>query len=350
MPLSKILTLLNKHGSVFCSPKGINKMLVQHLYVSEEKLISLELSPSEQFEELQPKVWFLESIRPRANYTYWIYKNCLKFPNEETQYNERMEHLVPDRYCKNNLPVVSKTGEVFYSQNFVLPITLPKYNYSTTLREEQIKSNILNQTINIVLAFPPNYNPAKRYKCLCVLDGYIWLYTMQLHQHLAHLASAGKSQQYIVCYVMQKDRLKELENNKDYCKFLGQELPAHLVSQKIVASSEDLILYGQSIGGLAALNTERYCPASFGTIISQSASIWCDKSGELGKYFKNNCPICKLYFSLGNCEISLIKNIDIKFKNYLKNKKNCKFRMFSGGHNFISWLEDLLKYLKNINK
>ena len=54
-----------------------------------------------------------------------------------------------------------------------------------------------------------------------------------------------------------------------------------------------------------------------------------------------------MYFSYGNCEINQITDTCEKFKDVIK-QKNFYFKIFSGGHDYISWKNDLITTLKSL--
>ncbi len=174
---------------------------------------------------------------------------------------------------------------------------------------------------------------------------------MHLESTLSALIKAKKINNYILCFVIQKDRNAELPLNKAFCKFIGQDLTAFL-AQKFgtIASKENFVFCGQSFGGLTALGLEMYCPNTIGTIICQSASLWFDKQDVVLAHFCSHLPSSKFYYSYGIAEQSYITEKGSRFKELLKHNPNCKFNTFAGGHDYLSWQDDLIETLKSFCK
>ncbi len=343
----EIKNYLKNNGSVCVTNLNNNKMLVEYVYLGDDNINSLELSPKQQFKQIKSNVWYYKHILPQGiNSCYWLHKNCKKFKNE---LDERRENsLLKDDYAKNKLYVVNEKGEKGFAYNFILPFEIPENSKTLNSKKYTIKSEVLGEDREVIITLPKNYNLEKNYKCLVLSDGAMWKYSLNLEETLNTLAESGKIDEYIICYVIQKNRNKELVFNKKFCEFLCLELPKFLSEKKLIRDNNNLIFSGQSFGAITALCLEMYFPNVYKTIISQSASLWTDENNEILKYFKVHKIQSKLYYSYGKFEGWFIKDKGKKFKNIIKQNLHCKFKIFGGDHNFISWREDLIDALKSI--
>lgn len=348
MSFEEIKKFVSENGSVFVSDMDEKRMIVQHLYIGDDKIFSLEFSPNEQFEQISKNVWFRQYVLPKVdNMCYWLYKNCLDFPDEEIFEKERDELFIDDDYSKNVLLFSDKNGEVSSKQTYILPVK--REVSSKKFHSETIKfySETLKEYREIVVVYPKSYEKGKSYKVLILTDGEPWFYTMHLEQTISQSAKNGDIDDYILCFIMQKDRNVELPMNKIFCKFICEDLYVFLKNKFNIDNAKDNFVFcGQSFGGLTALYIEMYFPNVFGKIICQSASLWYDKKDEILKHFAKKEIVSNLYYSYGNCEKSFIADKGICFKDFLKNLPKCKFNIFGGGHDYLSWEKDLLGALK----
>lgn len=312
---------------------------------------SLEFSPNEQFVEIMPSLWYREYVIPKVNnLCYWLYKNCKEFPDEEVFEEQRDKLYIDDKFSKNILYFYDELGTIYSTQTYIRPVENKKYNFA--LKDEKIKlySKALNEDREIILEYPKDYDKTKNYKLLILTDGICWKYTMNLGCQLVGLSNELHIQNYIICYILQKDRNIELPMNKQFCEFICIDLINYLADKlKCSLSKDDLVFCGQSFGGLTALYIEKYFPNIFGAIICQSASLWYDKENEIIEYFKNNKILSKLYYSYGNCEKTFISEKGKLFKEILANDPNCNFNIYPGGHDYLSWQDDILNALKFLN-
>ena len=348
----EIEQLLEKNGSLFISDADENSLSVQHVVLTDSSVTALEYSPEEQFEQIMPNVWYREYTMPKVkNSCYWLFKNCQDYPDEDIYEDERFALYYPDPYSKNIFNFRDENGDIYFKQNFFY--SLPKLIDKYTLQSEKLSlfSKALRQDRDFILEYPLNFDKNKTYKILLITDGDCWKYSINLGQTLTKLAIEQGLDQYIICYINHKNRSEELFLNKKFAKFISVEL-TELISKKlgIPFNKDNFVFSGQSYGGLMALTIAMYFPERIGTIISQSASLGYDKKDTAVKYFASHKPKTKLYYSFGNNEIPFIKDKGILFKDFLKDSADCAFNIFSGGHNYISWQDDLIYALQNFVK
>ena len=343
---SEIKMLVEQHGSVFVTYLGINTILVQHIFVADEKLQSLEYSPSEQFEEILPNIWWREYTLPKVkNLCYWLYKNCLQYADEEKYEEKRNSLIVQDKYCKNTLPFFDSKGNEYFKQTYILPIASCKNKVNLVSNKISFFSKTLQEDRELIIEYTKSVNVNKPYKFLIVADGEVWKYSLNLGNWLGQIS---KDKNLIICYIVQKDRNQELPLNKKFCKFVSHDIVNYLTDKFAATYNPDnFIFWGQSFGGLAAIGLDMYCPNRIGTIICQSASLWWDKEQKIINFYSKHKPNCRFYYSYGVCENNFITNDGARFKSFLAPVKQCRFNIFAGGHDYISWLNDLMFAMKN---
>lgn len=336
-----------KNGSVFVSDLNQDQILVQHIYIGDNTITSLEYSPQEQFEQIIPNIWYREYTLPNVhNLCYWLFKNCKEFKDEEKYESERDALYIEDKYSKNVLPFYDDQGNIYSNQTYIYPIKELSKCFNLKNEKLQFYSDSLQEEREVIIEYPQNYSPSKKYKVLLLTDGICWKYTM----HLGDCLSNDKDiNEYIVCYILQKNRNIELPMNKRFCKFITIDLIKFLSSKfNLTSDKNNFVFCGQSFGGLTALYIDMYFPNRIGTLICQSASLWYDKKDEILDHYKNNNVNSKMYYSYGNCEKPFITDKGILFKDFLSGNKGNKFKIFAGGHDYISWQKDILNALKNI--
>lgn len=345
MSIKEIKKLIKQKGSVFVSSIENNKFFVQHIFIGDKSIHSLEYSPNEQFEQILPHVWYREYILPHVdNLSYLLFKNCEKYKDEIKYEKERVALLVFDKYSKNILRFYDANGKIYFKRTYILPIKKIACN---KLKSKKVifYSKSLNEDREIIIEYPKGYKKGNNSKILILTDGLCWKYTMHFGQELGMEKSLSN---IILCYVLQKNRNTELPNNKSFCKFISIDLLNFLYKKLNISNDkENFIFCGQSFGGLTALGIDMYYPDRIGTIICQSASLWNDKRNKIFNYYKSNKIKSNMYFSYGNCEINQITNTCEKFKDVIK-QKNFYFKIFSGGHDYISWKNDLITTLKSL--
>lgn len=346
MSIKEIKKLNKKEGSVFVSNIDENRIFVQHIFLGDKTIHSLEYSPNEQFEQILPHVWYREYTLPLVNnLCYWLFKNCEKYKDEIKYEEERRSLCVFDKYSKNILRFYDAKGKIYFKQTYLLPI---KKIRNIKLKSKRIifYSKSLSEDREIIIEYPKGYKNSNKSKILILTDGLCWKYTMHFGQELGMEKSLSN---IILCYVLQKNRNTELPNNKSFCKFISIDLLNFLSKELNIPNvKENFIFCGQSFGGLTALGIDMYFPDRIGTIICQSASLWNDKGNRIRNYYKHNKIKSHMYFSYGNCEIFQITDTCARFKDAIR-QKNFYFRIFSGGHDYLSWKNDLISTLKSFN-
>ncbi len=331
--ISEIKSFLKENGSVFVERHG-DKLKIQHLYVSNGDIKSLEISSGLKFKQIKKDVWFLEYTRDYVeNICYYLFKDC-----ENLKGTDRDKNIIDDPYAKNKLDFCNENGEVYFSQNYVLPV--PKIpNFSLKAETHKVYSDILKKEYEILVAYPKNFGKNKSQKCLIVTDGGVWHYSMHLAEQINEIDN------FLVCFVMQQDRNVELPN-KDFAKFVACELTAYLTDKKLAKSKQNLYFWGQSFGGLTALYIDEYFSDFIGNIICSSPSLWF-KNNKFLDYYKENAPKTNFHLSYGNADFGAIKTKTKILAEYIKPLETT---IFKGGHDYVSWDLDFLNTIRTLKK
>jgi enterochelin esterase-like enzyme len=147
------------------------------------------------------------------------------------------------------------------------------------IEKHGIKSSLLNNTRDIWIYTPPNYDETKTYPSIFFTDGDLCTSSlMNAPNTLNNLINAGKIPPIIAVMISpidRKRRFQELTCNDSFVKFLVDEcLPWVRKNWPISDKPEDTIISGISLGGLNALYVGMSFPTFFGKVLSQSGSFW----------------------------------------------------------------------------
>lgn len=328
--IDEIKSFLYNNGSVFVEKRG-DKLKIQHLYVSNGDVESLEISTRLKFKQIKKDVWFLEYTRDYVdNICYYLFKNC-----ENLKGTDRENNIIDDPYAKHKLDFYNENGEVYFSQSYILPVLkIPTFTLKTELHK--VYSDVLKREYEVLIAYPKNFGKTKPQKCLIVTDGGVWHYSMHLAEQINEIDN------FLVCFVMQQDRNAELPN-KNFAKFVASELTAYLKDKKLVKSNKNnFYFWGQSFGGLTALYIDEFFSEFISNVICSSPSLWY-KNNKFLDYYKQNAPKTNFYLSYGNADFAAIKTKTKILADYIK---SVDATIFKGGHDYVSWNLDFLNTIR----
>ncbi len=331
--IEEIKAFLKQNGSVFVKNQG-GKLKIQHLYVSNGDVETLEISNRLQFTQIKKDVWFLEYTRDFVdNICYYLFKNCQNLKGADKENN-----IIDDPYAKNKLKFYNDTGKVYFEQNYILPV--PKIpNFSLKTETHKVYSNILNKKYEILIACPKNFGKIKHKKCLIVTDGGVWHYSMRLAEQI------NEKDDFLVCFIMQQDRSKELPY-KNFAEFIACELTAYLTNKKFVEPNKNnFYFWGQSFGGITSLYIDEFFSNYIGNVICSSPSLWF-KNNKFLDYYKENPTKTNFYLNYGNADFKPIQNKTKILAEYIKPAHTS---IFKGGHDYVSWNIALLNTLNTIS-
>ncbi len=330
--ISEILEILKQSGSVYVEKNG-DELKIQHLFVSNGDVHSLEISNRLKFKQIKKDVWFLEYKRDYVNnLCYYFFKDC-----EDLKGEARDSHIIDDIYAKNKLNFYDENGEIYFSQNYILPVlSIP--NFSLKTETHKIYSQILKKEYEIIIAFPKNYDKKKQQKCLIVTDGGVWHYSIHLAEQINEIDN------FIVCFVLQQDRSKELPF-KDFAEFVSREITSYLINNKLAKpDKQNFYFWGQSFGGLTALYIDEYFSDFIGNIVCSSPSLWF-KNNKFLDYYEKNAPKTNFCLSYGNADFKPIQNKTKILAEYIKPLNTT---IYKGGHDYVSWNIDFLNTIRTL--
>ncbi len=119
-----------------------------------------------------------------------------------------------------------------------------------------LKSKILNNSRDITIYKPHNYNYKKEHNILFVFDGKNYQNKINTTLILDNLIANNKIKPTIAIFInnaSKKSRSKELPPNKEFAKFMVKELfPFIKTKVKFTHKSSNTIITGSSYGGLAS--------------------------------------------------------------------------------------------------
>jgi len=155
-------------------------------------------------------------------------------------------------------------------------------NTNSSIDTFQYQSKILNNTRNIFVYLPPDYNSMKQggYTTIYLFDSFIYLNRVEVPNILDNLIIEGKITPIIAVMIdnpSRSSRMTELPLNfKFKDAIISELLPTINKKYNVSTSPNDNIIGGISYGGLAAAFIGFYHPDKFGKILSQSGSFWRD--------------------------------------------------------------------------
>lgn len=352
MDKCEVLDLLKREGSCFVTPISQDEMFIEHLFVNDSDIKSLELSPNKQFKEISPDVWYISYKSPKAkNLCYWLYKNCQNLQNEEFDEKERIKRMIPDKYSKNIFTFYNEDDSISSSRAYMFPFKVTEKNRNITEYKLSFYSENLKEERECMIVLPPDYDSKKRYPCLFISDGTPWRKSLHLESLLYKKMEEKTIKPQIMCFIIQKDRNIELPMNKSFSAYVAEELVCYLYEKGLVLQGADnYTFFGSSYGGLAGQYIQMYYGDKIGKIICQSSSLWYDKEDEILNYYQNKNFVGRLYYSYGNCEAPFITDKGQQFEDILTKREDCRFVIFEGGHEYFAWQDDLINALKYFDK
>lgn len=144
-----------------------------------------------------------------------------------------------------------------------------------TVTEQMVRSEILDNERTVWTYEPPPHDAAMEPMLLIQFDGDHCIGKMGLPVVLDNLHAARRVRPVIALFVGNVDRGIELPCNVSFADFLADELiPWARARFGISARPEQVMVAGQSYGGLAAAWVGLTRPDAVGHVISQSGSFW----------------------------------------------------------------------------
>ena len=296
-------------------------------------------------------------------------------PNDplNNDWERRWKNVQDDEFNKNKLNFTGKVSDKYRTVPFVVlekakeHVWVKEYLTSPKGKIENFKiySDILKGERDISIYTPNEYSEDnKPYGVLLLNDGFEYINILSAQNVLDNLIAKKEIPPIITVFVhATKDRAENLKCNDEFSKFLACEVMTYVEKEfNISNKSEDNIIGGYSLGGLAASYTALKYPHIFGNVLSQSGSYWYkrddykseDKLWIINEFASIERLPIKFYINVGDIEpkISMI-DTNVQFSEALnKLGYKVKFETFGSGHDYLCWgetLADGLKYLLGIN-
>ncbi|MET0448091.1 MAG: enterochelin esterase [Aeromicrobium sp.] len=171
------------------------------------------------------------------------------------------------------------------------------------------------------------------------LDGDAWTSTQSLPTILDNLVAEGLLPDVCALLVDSGDRearWRDLDATGGIDEYIVDELlPWARSRYGISADPTQVVVVGQSLGGLSALRTGLRHPGSVGAVVAQSASLWSDDL--LGLVAACTDPSIRVHLEVGALEWVLVqphRELAIALEDA---GIDVTFAEFTGGHDYACW-------------
>lgn len=176
------------------------------------------------------------------------------------------------------------------------------------------------------------------YPCVFVLDGEGWQSSQDFSHTVNNLTSAG---QIPACYVVFLDaegprRIADLAIDGEASTYVAGDLLDWIRSHFAVSTDpKDIVIAGQSLGGLTALKTVFDHPDRVGAALSQSASLWQDNMME--RAIAADPAASRFYLDIGTYGLSMLGQ-NQNLSAYLQERSfSITYAEYTGGHDYACW-------------
>jgi len=271
-------------------------------------------------------------------------------PLNPLQYAERANELNPYEVTLYSAAELPSAESQFWS------VVQPKVATGRVQRDK-FTSKLLGNERPIWVYTPHDYAADKKpYGLLVLSDGGLYLNSARVATTLDNLIAAGLIPPLVAVMVDNPDRFRELACTPAYADFLAQEIvPWARANYHATDRSEQTIIGGASLGGLAAAFVALKHPEVFGNVLSQSGSFQWKPDNEkdfewLTRQFAAS-PRLPLRFSF---EAGLMENIsgappgqpvpppllvaNRNFRDALQSKGySIHYTEFNGNHTLFNW-------------
>lgn len=225
-------------------------------------------------------------------------------------------------------------------------------NTGSKLDTFKISSNILDNTRDIYVYLPPNYNDDVSYKypVIYLFDSFIYLHRIEVPNVLDNLIQEGKIEPMIAVMMdnpTPASRKYELPLNPSFKDFMVHELVPYVRGKyRITDNPDKTVIGGISYGGLASAYIAFFHPDIFGRVLSQSGSFWRDleltdcKGAEyrgdwlINRYLTEENKKLKIFLDWGLQENMCLSSGRSMAKVLDKKGYKCKFVEFNGWHDW----------------
>jgi len=174
-----------------------------------------------------------------------------------------------------------------------------------------------------------------------LLDGEVWHRTGYGAETIDELCARGEfTDSHLAPFLLLVDcegeprRMQDLSIDGGMCDELVTEILPWLRERvPLSPNPSDVVISGESLGGLTALKTVLLHPEHFGAAIAQSPSLW--QSG-LGEPLAHASP-ARVFMTAGVHEQGLVEHVRVCSEALTDRDYTHRYIEFNGGHDFAWW-------------
>jgi enterochelin esterase family protein len=213
---------------------------------------------------------------------------------------------------------------------------------------QSFSSTILNNTRNVWIYRPPNYNDQNQYPILYVHDGGEYIALAKMPNVLDNLIAAGEIEPLVVAFIDPVNRGPEYVKNQvpSFINLMVNELVPWVEAQVSVRGAAERGVMGTSNGGYISARLGRDHPAVFQKIASQSGALRAD-GGSLITSYASGVDVERVYLDTGY--IADFIEANRSFRSVLESSNTTfTYAEYPEGHSWGLWranLDELLRYL-----
>lgn len=305
--------------------------------------------------------------------------NTITTYNLKLVYNDGTEKVIIDPTNKEKIQFINdyfpqseiSTNSIIRDPSIEITYFPHKKSNKHLVKNIQFYSQVLNNTRNLWLYFPPEYDEDKKYKLAIFFDGLTLIDGLPIVYIIDKLIKEETINPYVILFIGNIDwntRKKELRLNNDFHKFLINEaIP--LVQEHAKIYDKNIILGGFSYGGLASFYHSIKNPKIFSRIISLSGDLTAnlDPVNSFNDHLRKRESIIKMYVKKDKTKLPkrvfqavglfedkpgilttiLTSNREMNTLLTAKGIKN-KYIEYNGGHELLHahiFIEDAIKFI-----
>ncbi len=231
---------------------------------------------------------------------------------------------------------------------------------------ERFASERLGGARRIWVFTPPDFTPhSVQYNLLLGLDGLAYQSVVPTPKIVEYLRAAGRLGPSVVVLVESGagSRERDLAHNPEFAQFLAEELVPWLQQRyHLSLRAVQTVLFGSSLGGLAAAFAAYRYPEVFGNVLAQSGAFFWTAPSDRGatsmmsEFASAARKPIKFYLDAGTFEKVVYPGMQMSLLAGVRHLRDVlvakgyavKYAEFEGGHDYSCWagtLADGLLYL-----
>ncbi len=230
-----------------------------------------------------------------------------------------------------------------------------------------LPSRYLRGTRSVWVFAPEGFDPkSARYRLLIVFDGIVYRDAIPVPRIVQKLVDAGRIPLTVVVLVGNAPgaRVKELEQNPSFARFLTRELLPWLRQRYgLRATGARTIVAGSSLGGVAAAYAALHYPRRFGNVLAQSgAFLWfaptkgAPSTSLMEEFARAPKLPLRFYLDAGTLESEVPPNAATSLRASVRHLRDVLLAKgypvvhaeFEGGHDYACWRETFAEGLLSL--